>query len=178
MKKFLDKILSNGKKISTMLDRLALSVKLENEDLSIKPTDFDLRDLCEEVVANLSKKYEYRTITFKGESTPVHADKTMLELVIINLVDNAVKYSEDDVNVVLDDDNVSVIDKGMGLEAAELEKITSKFYRVQKNTWDNSMGLGLAIVSYILKLHKTSLDIKSKVGEGSRFSFNIDTIRR
>lgn len=176
--KFTDKILSNGKKISTMLDRLALSVKLENEDLKIKPTDFDLGELCKEAVANLSKKYIHRTITYSGEAYPVHADKTMLELVIINLVDNALKYSEDDVTVSIEKDHLFITDKGMGMEAGELDKITSKFYRVSKNTWDNSMGLGLAIVTYILKLHDTTLEIKSKVGKGSRFGFNISHLRK
>ncbi len=176
--KFLDKILGNGKKISAMLDRLALSVKLENEDLSIKPTDFDLDELCQEAVANLSKKYIHRNITYKGLSTPVHADKTMLELVIVNLVDNALKYSEDDVTVTIKNDRLMVTDKGMGIEKGELDKIASKFYRVSKNTWDNSMGLGLAIVSYILKLHDTSLIIESKVGKGSRFGFEISKLRK
>ncbi len=171
--KFLDKILSNTHRITLMLDRLALSVKLENNDLSIKPTSFDLFDVCSDSISILQAKYSERSIRFNGISKPVFADKTMIELVITNLIDNALKYSEEEVTVTLTDTTLSVKDKGIGIAASELDKITSKFYRVQKNRWDNSMGLGLSIVSYILKLHDSALLIESTQGVGSTFSFSL-----
>lgn len=174
--RFLAKILSNTQKITLMLDRLALSVKLENNDFSIKPTAFDLSDICTETVSILQAKYPYRRIHYTGISNNVFADKTMIELVIVNLVDNALKYSEEDVTIILTEHTLSVRDKGIGIAPAELDKITSKFYRVQKNRWDNSMGLGLSIVSYILKLHDTALTIESTLGIGSTFGFKLDTL--
>jgi len=171
--RFLDKILSNARKIAYMIDRLALSVKLENNDLSIHLMKFNLVDLIEDVVLNLSTKYRDREIKFHGEECMVLADKDMLDNVLTNLVDNALKYSEDDVIISLADNKLMVIDKGMGISEADLDKVASKFYRVHKNTWDNSMGLGLAIVSYILKLHESSLIIESKMGEGSLFGFSV-----
>jgi two-component system phosphate regulon sensor histidine kinase PhoR len=174
--KFLEKILANAKKITTMLDRLSLSVKLENEDLKITPTAFDLGELSQDVVSNLAKKYRDRTIRFEGESRMVFADKTMIELVLTNLIDNAMKYSEEEVAVAIAHDRLTVTDKGMGIPKKEIDKITSKFYRIEKNTWDNSMGLGLAIVTYILRLHKTELFIESMVGEGSVFGFRLNAL--
>jgi signal transduction histidine kinase len=171
--KFLGKIHSNALKMSSMLDRLALSVKLENNDFSIKPTLFDLNVLCQEVVSNLHGKYPKRILTYTGAPLAVSADKTMMDLVITNLADNALKYSEDGVEIVLDGQKLSVVDHGIGIAPHELELISSKFYRVQKNSWDNSMGLGLSIVSYILKLHNSSLDIASVQGEGSTFGFSL-----
>ncbi|WP_372998488.1 sensor histidine kinase [Sulfurimonas sp.] len=171
--KFLSKISSNGDKISQMLDRLALSVKLENEDLKLETKRFNMKTLCEEVVSNLSLKYRNREIILEASNTMLEADKTMIELVLINLVDNALKYSEMDVKVILKDDVLSVIDKGIGIQEEHLDKVTAKFYRVKKNTWDNSMGIGLAMVSYILKMHNSNLEIKSKFAEGSVFSFSI-----
>ncbi|MDA3908222.1 MAG: ATP-binding protein [Sulfurimonas sp.] len=171
--KFLSKISSNGDKISQMLDRLALSVKLENDDLKLEIKRFDMKKLCQEVVSNLSLKYRDREINLEAVNTMVEADKTMIELVLINLVDNALKYSEMDVTVVLNDGEFSVIDKGIGIQEEHLDKVTAKFYRVKKNTWDNSMGIGLAMVSYILKMHNSKLEIKSKFAEGSVFSFSI-----
>jgi len=173
-KKFLSKINSNGEKISKMLDRLALSVKLENNDLELKKEKFDLKVLCSEVITNLSQKYKDREITLKASSTKIYADKTMIELVIINLVDNALKYSENKVGVLLKDNVLSVKDFGIGIQEEHLDKVTTKFYRVKKNTWDNSMGIGLAMVSYILKMHNSSLKIKSKFTEGSIFSFSLE----
>lgn len=170
--KFLGKIHSNALKISHMLDRLALSVKLENNDLSIKPTVFDLDTLCRDVTSTLQGKYPLRVIRYEGQPTQVVADKTMLDLVITNLIDNAIKYSEDEVTLKLTDKAIEVSDHGIGIAPHELELIASKFYRVQKNSWDNSMGLGLAIVSYILKLHDSILHIESTLGVGSTFSFS------
>lgn len=175
--RFLGKIVSNAKKISMMIDRLALSVKLENNDLKIKTTQFDLCELLQESANNMLKRYPDRTIAVLCEPCLVNADKVMLDLVVTNLMDNALKYSEEEVTVAIDDRYLSVIDKGIGIPAAELEQITNKFYRVEKNTWDNSMGLGLAIVGYILKLHGSQLDIKSEVMEGSIFRFQVATMK-
>lgn len=171
--RFLDKILSNARKIAYMIDRLALSVKLENNDLSIHPMNFNLVDLIQDVILNLSSKYRDREIHFQGEECLINADKDMLDNVLTNLVDNALKYSDDDVTISIIDGKLMVIDKGMGISKADIDKVSSKFYRVHKNTWDNSMGLGLAIVSYVLKLHGSSLIIESKVGEGSLFGFSL-----
>jgi len=97
-------------------------------------------------------------------------------MVLSNLLDNALKYSDDDVSITIAKERLSVTDKGTGIEPKELKKITSKFYRIRKHSWDNSMGLGLAIVSYILKLHHSTLDIKSSVGTGSTFGFDLKHI--
>lgn len=174
--KFLDKILSNTHRVTMMLDRLALSVKLENNDLSIKPTSFDISDVCTDSISILQAKYPARTIHYNGLSKTIYADKTMIELIVTNLVDNALKYSEEDVTLTLTDNRISVMDKGIGIAPNELDKITSKFYRVQKNRWDNSMGLGLSIVSYILKLHDSELRIESILGVGSTFSFSLENL--
>ena len=171
--RFLEKILANARKITYMIDRLALSVKLENNDLTIHPMLFNLADLIQDVTLNLSKKYRDREIHFSGETCMVYADKDMLDNVLTNLIDNALKYSEEDVTVSISNGTLMVIDKGMGISENELDKVASKFYRVDKNTWDNSMGLGLAIVGYILNLHQTKLIIESKVGEGSKFGFSL-----
>jgi two-component system, OmpR family, phosphate regulon sensor histidine kinase PhoR len=174
--KFLDKILSNTHRVTLMLDRLSLSVKLENNDLSIKPTSFDLALVCHDSISILQAKYPDRSIRYGGDSKIIFADKTMFELVITNLIDNALKYSEEEVSVTLTDAFLRISDKGIGIAPSEIDKITSKFYRIQKNRWDNSMGLGLSIVSYILKLHDTELRIESSPGIGSTFSFSLATL--
>ncbi|QOY52563.1 ATP-binding protein [Candidatus Sulfurimonas baltica] len=171
--KFLEKISSNGEKISKMLDRLALSVKLDNGDLAINNSEFDLRELCHEVSLNQSSKYKDRDIIVEADEAVVISDKTMLELVLINLVDNALKYSSGDVKIILKNEKISIQDSGIGIKEEHLDKVTSKFYRVDKNSWDNSMGIGLAMVSYILKSLNSHLEIDSEFAKGSVFSFNI-----
>jgi len=171
--KFLEKISSNGEKISKMLDRLALSVKLENNDLELRESEFNIKSLCEEVAANMLLKYKDREIILSLEDQKVFADKTMIELTLINLLDNALKYSQNDIYFTLAEDIISVKDSGIGIKEEHLDKVTAKFYRVEKNSWDNSMGIGLAMVSYILKAHKSFLEIQSTFAKGSVFSFSI-----
>ncbi len=172
--KFLAKISSNGDKISKMLDRLALSVKLDNGDLDIKKSEFDIKSLCEEVASNLASKYRDREIVVEVDDVVLFTDKTMLELVMINLLDNALKYSSGDVKITLKDSILSVEDSGIGIKPEDLDKVTTKFYRVDKNSWDNSMGIGLAMVSYILKSLNSSLHIESEFAKGSKFGFSLE----
>lgn len=176
--RFLGKIITNSEKMTKMLDRLALSVKLENNDLEIKPTQFHLEQLAQEIITTLAPKYKEQSILLEAEEVILNADKTMIELVLNNLIDNALKYSRVDVKIVIDSKYVRVIDRGVGIQEEHLEKVTSKFYRVKKNTWDNSMGLGLAMVSYVLKMHGSELEIESEYGKGSIFSFSIETMRK
>lgn len=175
--KFLGKISSNGEKISKMLDRLALSVKLENGDLTINKSQFDLKQLCSEVASNMMLKYKDREILVDVEEKTVFSDKTMLELVVINLVDNALKYSKGDVIITVKDDMLSVKDSGIGIKEEHLDKVTTKFYRIDKNSWDNSMGIGLAMVKYILRSLDTELKIESEFGKGSVFSFSLASMQ-
>lgn len=176
--KFLDKIISNAEKISAMIDRLALSIKLENNDLSVSFSEFDIYELCVDAANNLKAKYGSRGIDLHLEHFNVYADKTMLELVIVNLADNALKYSEDNIEIKISDGVLWVNDTGIGFNESEADKITSKFYRVKTNSWDNSMGLGLAIVTFILKLHHTKLRISSKPNVGSSFGFDLKSMKK
>lgn len=172
--RFLGKIVQNGQKISNMIDRLALATKFENGDFTIQPTTFDLVKLTQEMVQGFREKHPTRTIRTEFPATyMISADRTMIELVISNLIDNALKYSEEEITLVLEGDALHVKDQGMGIKSEEIEKVTQKFYRSNSHTWDNSMGLGLALVNYILKLHNTNLEIQSSLGVGSDFSFKL-----
>jgi len=96
-----------------------------------------------------------------------------MEIVLKNLIENALKYSKEVVKVELVGREVRVIDEGVGISKENLEKVTKKFFRTDEHSWDNSMGLGLAIVKQILKLHNTTLKIESQEHRGSIFSFKI-----
>ncbi|MDD3462541.1 MAG: ATP-binding protein [Sulfurospirillaceae bacterium] len=171
--KFLGKIIQNSQKITNMVDRLALSTKFENGDLLPRLSQFDIATLAKELVDGFAQRYPERKFILSLESCIVEADKTMMEMVIINLIENAIKYSEEDVEIKIKDKTLHVIDKGIGISQEDLSKVTRKFYRSQSSTWDNSMGLGLSLVSYILKLHKMELHIQSEVDVGSDFSFGF-----
>ena len=175
--KFLNKAHSNAMMISKMIDRLSLSLKLENNSVDVRPEKFSLKTLLEDAKEQLTQKYKKREIKLECDEVSISADKTLLHLVLVNLMDNALKYSDENILVKVEifDEyiKVSVIDHGMGIPEREIDNITKKFYRISKNGWDNSLGLGLALVKYILKLHNSDLDIDSKIAAGSTFSFTL-----
>jgi len=170
--KFLSKIYNNGVKIEALLSRLVLWNQFESGEATLHPSQFDLYTLAQEVTTSLEEKYPQREIVLEGNSHMVEADRTLLEIVLKNLIENALKYSKDEV-VVKIDDRISVIDKGAGISSSDISKVTKKFYRSGTHSWDNSMGLGLSIVKSILALHGTELEIESEEEKGSTFSFPI-----
>jgi signal transduction histidine kinase len=176
--KFLEKVYKNSQAISSMIDRLSLSLKLENNSLTPSFEEFSILEVIEDAKNQLAHKYSKREIRIEGANQRVVADKTMIKLVIVNLMENALKYSDENIIVTIktDDDKyvkVEIKDFGLGIPEREIENITKKFYRLSKNSWDNSLGLGLALVSYILKLHSCELEIESKVAMGSTFGFRV-----
>ena len=171
--KFLNKIYNNGIKIEALLSRLVLWNKFESGEATLHPSNFDLYGLVQEVKLALEEKYPQREIVIEGSTYTVDADRTLLEIVLKNIIENALKYSKDQVVVKVDEGEVSVTDYGLGISSSDISKVTKKFYRSGTHSWDNSMGLGLSIVKRILELHGTSLEIESEEEKGSTFSFHI-----
>jgi signal transduction histidine kinase len=171
--KFLNKIYNNGMKIEALLSRLVLWNKFESGEATLHPTSFDIYTLAQEVKTSLEEKYPTREIIVEGESYVIKADRTLLDIVLKNLIENALKYSKEVVSISVVEGKVSVMDKGAGISSSDISKVTKKFYRAGTHSWDNSMGLGLSIVKSILSLHQTKLDIESKEEKGSTFSFKL-----
>jgi len=171
--KFLSKIYNNGNKIEALLGRLILWNKFESGEATLHKSSFDITALAQEVKLTLEEQYKSRVIIITGKSHVVEADRTLMEVVLKNLIENALKYSKDEVLVGVEENSITISDKGVGISEDDLDKVTKKFYRSGTHNWDNSMGLGLSIVKTILESHKSKLDIKSKLDEGSVFSFKI-----
>jgi signal transduction histidine kinase len=171
--KFLNKIYNNGLKIEALLSRLVLWNKFESGEATLHPSNFDLYALTQEVKLALEERYPQREIVIEGSSYMVDADRTLMEIVLKNIIENALKYSKDEVLVKINPEQISVTDYGLGISSTDISKVTKKFYRSGTHSWDNSMGLGLSIVKNILALHGTSLEIESEEEKGSTFSFHI-----
>ena len=168
--KFLKKIEKNGLKLSSLIDRLYFIAKLENEKIKLNKSEYSLVELAQNVLEEIDNK----RVTLKIiEDVTVECDKSLMEIVITNLITNALKYSKDEVIVEIKNRQISIIDKGIGINQENLSHIKEKFYRVSKNDWDNSLGLGLSIVEKILTFHNSHLQIESEIGVGSRFWFEM-----
>lgn len=171
--KFLNKITSNANKMTQIIDKLRLTIKLEEgkQDLQVIPTS--MKKILENTISDLEAYYGHRQIKIIGEDIIINVDETLISMGISNLIENALKYSSNNVNIYIQKNSLSIKDKGMGIEEKDLDKINQKFYRISHNGWNNSLGLGLFIVQSILKLHKFKLEIKSKIGVGSTFTIKF-----
>ncbi len=172
-KKFLTKIHKNTLRLSELIDRLYLITKIENKKLKINKEHFRLDKAIKEV----AESFDEKRIKLNLIPLNVKADKNLIQIVIYNLISNALKYSKNEINVNLNEKYFEVIDKGIGIDKKNLALIKEKFFRVAKNDWDNSLGLGLYIVEKILKLHNTHLEIESEIKKGSKFYFDITSIK-
>ena len=172
-KKFLKKIYDNGQKIEELLNRLLLWNRFESGEQKMQLSTFEMLPVIREAINSLSEKYKDREIIIVEGDMRIQGDKALMEIVMRNLIENALKYSKEKVEVVLEENRVSVVDKGVGISSEHIDKVTKKFYRSGEHSWDNSMGLGLSIVKQILKLHNTYLEIESEEHKGSTFSFVI-----
>ncbi len=174
-RKFLEKIYNNGNKIEALLSRLVLWNKFESGDTTLHKSTFQLSSLLLEIKRTLEEKYKHREIFVEVPDVSINADRTLMEVVLKNLIENGLKYSKDAVTVSYEPSQISVSDKGVGIAEDDLDNVTRKFYRSGTQTWDNSMGLGLSIVKKILALHQSELQISSTLNEGSTFSFKVET---
>ncbi len=171
--KFLHKIHNNSIKMSYIIDKLRLTLKLEEGKQELTLVSTSLRKLLDEIVSDLQDNYKNREIEIYGDDIELSVDSTLISMAISNLVENALKYSEDVVKIYINKDSIEIIDNGIGIEEKDLEKIKTKFYRVSKNGWNNSLGLGLFIVHSILSLHSFKLEIESEYNKGSKFSIKF-----
>jgi len=169
--KFITKIYKNGTRLSELIDTLRLSSKLDSGQQEMKFKTINLGELIYDTVENIKLNYPKREVIIQGdENTTIKGDASLFSVVITNLIENAFKYSEDEVVVSYTQTQLDITDSGIGISNENLKNITNKFYRVNENTWNNSLGLGLFIVSNILSLHNFTLDIRSQENEGSTFS--------
>lgn len=168
--KFLEKIFSNSEKLTNMIDRLRLSIKLDEGKQPHSFTKTNITNVTKHIIDDLKVTYPSRDINIEANDIVMEVDETMISIAITNLIENALKYSQDTVNITITKKKLSVSDVGIGINSKDISKLTEKFYRVSNNGWNNSMGVGLSLVSNILNIHNFSLDIKSIENEGSTFS--------
>lgn len=147
-----------------------------------------LEPVLRELIEDLVPLAEDRTIRLTFESEPVllvQGDEQKLKQLFINLLDNALRYTDPGGAVIVrlngtpDEVHVSVQDTGHGIEAAHLPHLFERFYRVDHSrTRDvGGTGLGLSIVKEIADSHKGSITVKSEVGKGSTFTLVLPAIK-
>lgn len=182
-KDFLNKALNNAKRLDALLFDLIEISRIESGDMKMSFRYLKLGELISQSVNEMQTHFESKKIRVKVVSDDggieVYGDKEKIKQVLINLIDNAVKYTmeEGEVTIIAEKSEggvrVSVIDNGCGIPEEHLQHIFKRFYRVDKarSREVGGTGLGLAIVKHIIEAHGSKVEVESEVGKGSRFSF-------
>ncbi len=183
-------LLRTEKSINRMIaivEDLETISQLESSELRLNVTRFDIISLTREVIEFLEIKSKKRnkTINFGGNyDKPVYvsADKERIRQVLINLIDNSIKYGNPEngktkISFFDMDENVlaEITDHGNGIDAADLPRVFERFYRTDKgrSREQGGTGLGLAIVKHIIEAHDQTINVRSTIGVGTTFAFTV-----
>ncbi|MFQ5354208.1 MAG: ATP-binding protein [Thermodesulfobacteriota bacterium] len=182
-REFLEIIDRHATRMSRIIDDLLILSRLESSAFTLVSATVDMRELINSTVKGCFKDAEDREVTIKAELPEVlpsvMGDRDRLEQVLVNLFDNAIKYTPAGGRVVVTARVqgpyvcVDVTDTGIGIPEDDISRIFERFYRVDKarSRALGGTGLGLAIVKHIIQGHNGRLEVKSRLGLGSTFSF-------
>jgi len=178
--------LAETERLNALIDNVLLASRLDSERFIFKKEKQNISELIEEILFRYYKNEISKSqLSFDIEkSLLLEIDKTVFPSIIINLVDNALKYSfnKKDINVRLKKEGpqiiLSVSDNGCGISEAEKKKIFEKFYRAgnEETRSAKGTGLGLYIISYLVQKHNAAVSVKNNTPNGSVFEiyFNIE----
>ena len=181
--KYADIIAFNAKRLSTLSKNMLQLTLLEGEDVQLEKSKYSLIDQLNRVIETednnaLSKDIEIEFKHPRGDIEIV-GDEARMEQVWINLIGNAIKYTNEhgvvtvDVRKTTKDIEVRVEDTGVGMSEEAISHIFERFYREDKSRSVEGNGLGLSIVKRIIDLHEFSLDVTSQEDVGSVFTVKI-----
>jgi signal transduction histidine kinase len=187
--KYVETAIAHGKRLNKLVSGLFELAKLEAQEGAVHREPFRLDELIQDVVQKFRLRAEEEGVgihTDAGHELPfVYADIALIERVIENLLDNALRYTPEDGSVTVslqrEEDAVSVrvSDTGAGIPRDELPGIFDGFHQRDSGRTDSSghAGLGLAITRRILELHGSDITVESTVDEGTTFTFSLPVHR-
>ncbi len=180
---------SINRMINIVEDLEAIS-RLESGELKLEKEDFNIISLTKDVFEMqemLAEKYEIKLVfrLHHEKAILVNADKKRITEAINNLIVNSLKYGKKHGKTVISfeeaDDRilVEISDNGIGIGEKDIPRIFERFYRTDKSRSrdQGGTGLGLSIVKHIIEAHEQTISVRSRMGEGSTFSFTLDKAR-
>lgn len=188
-REFLKKAMRNVSRLISLTNNLMEIAKLETGELKTILTEIPLKSVILEVAENLQFKAEQEQVELIVDELDsdilVMADRNQIRQVLINLIENAIKYNKPGGTVTIGafvtpqqgnkKITVFVRDTGIGIEAKHIPRITERFYRTDKSRARDKggTGLGLAIVKHIIEAHNEQLQIESEPNKGTTFAFTL-----
>lgn len=188
--RFLNVIATEARRMAKLVTDLLTLSKHDNNNIQDEKVEFDLGELvkkCQEKLQiEIKKKHHHVECFVTANVPPVVADKYGIERVILNILTNSIKYTNENGNIkiyvgfVYNDAYIKVIDNGIGIPEEDLARIFERFYRVDKarTRQMGGTGLGLSIAKEILDRNNGSIDIKSEPQKGTEVVIRIPTIKQ
>ena len=185
VREYLQLISRENLRLSQLIENFLSFSRIERTKFRIEKQQLDIADLIREAVGTFSLQAEIAdrelAVDIAPDIPPYRGDAWALSRVILNLLDNAYKYSDPPrhirVSARVEKQSlvISVSDKGIGIREADLEKIFSQFYQADQrlSRSNEGCGLGLSIVKHIVSLHDGTIDVTSKPGAGSTFTLHL-----
>ena len=172
------------KNLANTIKTILITSKASESKLVINKEQVDIIELTQQAKEQIdinyaSKPHAIGIHDHREENTLVYADKYLIENVMHNLMENAVKYSDKEANVdvnIKQDEHftiISVSDHGVGIEKKYQKKIFEQFYRIPATHHKSGYGIGLAMVKYAVKAHGGTIKVVSEPGKGSTFTFTF-----
>ena len=183
--KYLDIVLNETNRLTKLTQGLLELENFDNYGPYLKLENFDMIDVIQNTLNTFEMKAEKKKVAIylhnHSEYTVVTADKTKVQQVFYNLIDNALKFtpSGKQIDVSLFDKDkklmVSVKDQGIGMDEETRKKVFVRFYKGDQSRGKDKTGtgLGLAIAKEVIKAHNEMIEVKSAEGEGSEFYFTL-----
>lgn len=179
------------RRLQRLIDRVLQTSLLEGNHTALKHDELDINTMIDDVASTFTLKVEEKggsiTTHLNANDSLVKGDEVHLTNVIFNLMENAVKYSREEVppQLTVNTENkhnnliITIADNGIGIKKENLKKIFEKFYRVHSgNTHDvKGFGLGLAYVRNIVQLHHGHIHAESELGKGTKFIISLPTAK-
>jgi signal transduction histidine kinase len=167
-------------KVTLLVDELLNASRMSEGQLHLKKTRFNLTKAIEECCLHITAAGNYRIVTEGMKDVEVDADSERIQRVVINLVNNAVKYAPESKEIVIcieqipDRVKVTVRDKGPGITKEKIPHLFERFYRVdQMGSQYSGLGLGLYISAEIVRKHGGDIGVESELKKGSDFWFTL-----
>jgi two-component system, OmpR family, phosphate regulon sensor histidine kinase PhoR len=175
---YLVKLNQEADRLGVMVsDMLSLS-HLINGVFELSLIKVKLKNLVDKIFEQAERRIQNKKISLINQldaDLSVEADQKLIEHLIANLVDNAIKYNNDPGKVIVKFDNNKLIvsDTGLGMTREDAARVFDQFYRIKDRTHIQGTGLGLSIVKAIVELHGWEIEIESELGNGTSFVINL-----
>lgn len=179
---WLDNAYSETRVMAKLIDQLLILAKADNNEKTLDISEFSFSEAVENVCHNMKVIADNKNLDFImniEENIIIKADYDKIRRLVVILIDNAVKYTEEGkvtVNLFTEKNRkvLTVEDTGIGISQRDLKRIFDRFYRADKARHrEGGTGLGLSIAKLIADLHKYSLTVESTVNEGSKFTLRM-----